>query len=77
MHKFAGAEQAILERFLDVNLLDKSSLESKHARHHLGIGMPEARALQKRNNSSTMRELVEWYREHSSHEDQLETHGEL
>ncbi|CDW81565.1 soss complex subunit b1 [Stylonychia lemnae] len=77
INKFAGQEIPILERFLDVNLLEKDTLESKHARHHLGLGMPEVRAIQKRNNASTMREIIEWYRQHSSSNGQYETHLEL
>jgi len=34
---------------MDINLLEKDVSESKQARHHLGLGMPEARALFKRN----------------------------
>ena len=77
INKYAGQEIPILERFLDVNLLEKDVLESKHARHHLGLGMPEARAIQKRNGPSTMRELVEWYRASSSRIGVNETHIEL
>lgn len=32
-----------------MTLLEKDVVESKQARHHLGLGMPEARAINKRN----------------------------
>jgi hypothetical protein len=43
--KFKGQEMPLIERFMDVSLVEKDVLESKHARHHLGLGMPEARAI--------------------------------
>lgn len=48
LQKYFGMEGPLVERFLDVSLVEKDLLESKHARHHLGLGMPEARALLKR-----------------------------
>ena len=42
-------EIPLVEKYIDVNLVEKDQLDSKQARYHLGLGMPEARALQKRN----------------------------
>ena len=77
LQKFAGSEQAIIERFLDVSLVDKGHLESKQARHHLGLGMPEARALMKRNQTTTFRDIIGWYLSHSQANGEKETQNEL
>ncbi len=57
-------------RFLDVTLLEKDVIESKQVRHHLGLGMPEARAINKRNQATSFREFINWYRLYS------QAHGE-
>lgn len=75
--KFIGMEEPMVYRFLDVNLLEKDSLESKHARHHLGIGMPEVRAIQKRNRTSTMRDMIGWYQNSASAIGEQQTQLEL
>eukprot|EP00347_Sterkiella_histriomuscorum_P016569 403352695 len=77
INKYAGQELPIIERFLDVSLIDKDQLESKHARHHLGLGMPEARAIFKRNGVQTMREIIEWYKNSCQQNGQGETQIEV
>ena len=75
--KFSGQQTPIIERFLDVSLLEKDVIESKQARHHLGLGMPEARAIHKRNQTSTIRELINWYRSYSQMQGEKEAQMEL
>ena len=41
---YRGHEKLLVEKYLDVDLLDKESYESKSARFQLGLGMPELRA---------------------------------
>ena len=55
LEKYSGSQTPIVERFLDVTLLEKYVIESKQARHHLGLGMPEARAINKRNQATSFR----------------------
>jgi hypothetical protein len=62
---------------LDVSLLEKDAVESKQARHHLGLGMPEARAIHKRNQTSTFREVINWYRSYSQMQGDKEAQNEL
>jgi len=61
VEKYAGQEAPLVERYMDVSFVEKDLPESKQARHHLGLGMPEARALQKRCGVSSFRDLCRWY----------------
>jgi hypothetical protein len=45
---FAGQERVMVDKYLDVDLLNKDFVDSKNARANLGIGMPEVRAIHKR-----------------------------
>lgn len=45
---FEGQERPLVNKYLDIDLLDKDSADSKNARSQLGIGMPEVRAIHKR-----------------------------
>jgi hypothetical protein len=37
----------LVEKYLDVDLMDKDSYDAKNARFQMGIGMPELRGLSK------------------------------
>jgi len=68
--EFEGQEKILVAKYLDADLLDKDSADSKNARNYLGIGMPEVRAIHKRMKLSqhtkagvkTLREYMHWYR---------------
>ena len=75
--KYSGSQTPIVERFLDVTLLEKDVIESKQARHHLGLGMPEARAINKRNQATSFREFINWYRLYSQAHGEKEAQNEL
>lgn len=60
-----------------MTLLEKDVVESKQARHHLGLGMPEARAINKRNQTTTFRELINWYSVYSQTQGEKEAQMEL
>ena len=62
---------------MDVSFVEKDLPESKQARHHLGLGMPEARALQKRCGVSTFRELARWYLTLTQHVGDAQAQSEL
>ena len=63
----------MVSKYLDIDLLDKDLADAKNARNHLGIGMPEVRAIHKRmklasnspqgGNIQSFREYIEWYRQ--------------
>ena len=61
--EYEGQEKALLEKYLDVNLLGgtANTSENRSARHCLGIGAPEAKGIFKATGASTLRELVRWY----------------
>lgn len=59
--QFRGHEKILVEKYIDVDLLDKDSYEAKSARFQLGLGMPELRAFNKRSNCQTFREHLDWY----------------
>ena len=61
MGLYIGQEEVIVTKFLEVDLLDKVSTDSKSLRHYLNIGMPEARAIGKRCYIRTVREWIAWY----------------
>ena len=50
LNMYRGQETDIVAKYLDVDLMNKDALDSKNARFALGIGMPEARAINKRTN---------------------------
>ena len=77
IYKYSGSEQAVIERFIDTNLVEKDLPESKQARHHLGLGMPEARALLKRHQIQTFREIIQWYMNMKERQGERETQIEL
>ena len=54
--EYQGQEADLVNKYSDVNLMDKDSFEARQARFHLGIGMPEARALLKRSNVGSFRQ---------------------
>ena len=63
LNTYRGKEKDIVEKYLDADLMNKDALDSKNARFALGIGMPEARALQKRTNGKckTFRDQMTWF----------------
>ena len=77
IYKYSGSELPIIERFIDTNLVEKDLPESKQARHHLGLGMPEARALLKRHHVKTFREIIQWYSNNKEIQGEKETQNEL
>ena len=71
LNLFAGQEKVIVQKYLDVDLLDKDYQDSKNARQSLGLGMPEVRAIHRRmklpnslggTHVKTFREYIEWYK---------------
>ena len=48
LDQYSGHEKMLVEKYMDTDLLDKDSHDSKSARFQLGLGMPELRAFHKR-----------------------------
>lgn len=44
LKNYSGHERLLVDKYLDTDLLDKESYDSKSARFQLGLGMPELRA---------------------------------
>lgn len=69
---YEGQQDNLVRKYLHADLLDKDNADSKAARHALGIGMPEVRAIHKRMKLSrpqggstlikSFYEYIQWYR---------------
>lgn len=46
---------------MDVDFLQNDSSAPKLTRHNLGIGLPEAKRINKYTETNTVRDLVSWY----------------
>ena len=53
----------IISRYLDTEINDKVSSDTKILRHQLGIGMPEATGLRKVTYRATLNEIMAWFLE--------------
>jgi len=61
VRQYAGHEDLLYAKYMDIDIADKVSNDSKMVRNLLGIGGMEAGALKKATEKNTLRELIDWY----------------
>lgn len=62
LKSYIGHERLLVDKYLDTDLLDKESFESKQARFQMGLGMIEIRPYYKQTNCLTFRDHIAWYK---------------